>query len=138
MMEQKKLDYKHVAKLLNESMEDGEPRSAYALGTWYLHGKYFECDVQKAVMLLNRAAKRNHPEACYDLALCYEKSAGVSQDLGKAFCLYVKSALFGNYQAVYDVGRCYFFGIGTEVNKEIADIWLERAETLGIEGVIEN
>ena len=124
-------DIERVIGLLNESMESGHPNAAYALATWYLHGEHVEKDLSKGIMLLKRATDKNLPEACYDLAVCYEEPAGVVEDLEKAFELYLRAALHGDKQSFHEVGRCYYYGIGVNINKSLADIWLEKAEELG-------
>ena len=83
-------------------------------------------------MLLKRAVNKNLPEACYDLAVCYEEPAGVVKNQEKAFELYLKAALYGDKQSFHEVGRCYYYGIGVIKNKSLADIWLEKAEELGV------
>ena len=123
---------KKVVELLNKSIDSGNPKAAYALATWYLHGEYVEKDLSKGIMLLKRASDKNVPEACYDLAICYEKPEGVTENLEKAFELYLRAALHGDKQSFYEVGRCYYHGIGVVKDEEIADIWLERAEEFGI------
>ena len=84
------------------------------------------------MVLLKRAADKNVADACYDLAVSYEKPEGVAANLEKAFELYVKAALHGDNQSFHEVGRCYYYGIGVPSNKTLADIWLEKAEELGI------
>jgi len=121
-----------VIDLLNKSIELGNPDAAYALATWYIHGGYVEKDLSKGIMLLKRAADKNIAEACYDLAICYEKPAGVTQNLEKVFELYMRAALHGDKQSFHEVGRCYFYGIGIAENRKLADIWLEKAEELGV------
>ncbi len=123
-------DIQEVLDLLNKSFESGDPRSAYALGTWYLHGKYVGKNIAKAVNLLKFAAERNIPDACYDLAVCYERSVGVRKDTEKAFELYLRAVLYGDQNSVYEVGRCFYYGIGIEKNERIANIWLEKAEQI--------
>lgn len=136
-MSKEEADVDKVLSLLNGSLEKNNPQAAYALATWYLHGEHVEKDLSKGIMLLKRAADKNVPEACYDLAVCYEKPAGVVEDLEKAFELYLRAALHGDKQSFHEVGRCYYYGIGVTKNESLADIWLEKAEELGISEEIE-
>ena len=131
-MSQDNPNAKRALKLLNESLAEGNPNAAYALGTWYLHGENVDKDTAKAMVLLKRAADKNVPEACYDLAVSYETPEGVAANPEKAFELYVKAALHGDAQSFHEVGRCYYYGIGTPRNEGLADIWLEKAEELGV------
>lgn len=122
-----------VFDLLNQSLEEGDAKAAYALGTWYLHGNYVKKDMRKAVRLLKQAAEGNVPDALFDLANCYEKGAGLKKNDRLAFENYLKAALCNDAQSIYEVGRCYFYGIGVEKERRLAQIWLDRAKDLGIE-----
>ena len=44
---------------------------------------------------------------------------------------YLKAAIRGSKEAIWEVSRCYHFGVGVKKNKELADIWYDRAEELG-------
>jgi len=135
LMSESDPNIKRVIHLLEESVEEGNSEASYALATWYLHGTNLSKNINKGAALLNNAADTNHPDACFDLAICYEKGAGVSQSFEKAFELYLRAALYGDKQSFCEVGRCYYYGIGIGVDKIIADIWYEKAESLGVEGI---
>ncbi len=130
-------DIELILSLLNKAIEKGSLKASYALGTWYLHGNNVEKDLIKAVDLLEKASKGNIPEACFDLAVCYETGEAVTKDENKAFKLYLQGALWGDKQSCYEVGRCYYYGVGITEDKSIGDIWLDRAEFLGIKEEIE-
>jgi uncharacterized protein len=68
----------------------------------------------------------------FDLAVCFEKGAGVEKDLSEAFNYYITAAVRGDNQSYYGVGRMLYYGLGTTENRELADIWLERAARRGI------
>jgi TPR repeat protein len=123
---------KLVIELLNNAINDGDAKAAYALATWYLHGKNVRKNTKKAVELLQQAARDNTPEACFDLAVFFEKEKSSLENKKIAFHFYLKAAIRNDAQAIYEVGRCYYYGIGTRKDKSIADIWLERAQELGI------
>ncbi|HEV7920158.1 MAG TPA: tetratricopeptide repeat protein [Thermoanaerobaculia bacterium] len=122
-----------VARLLEAAHEAGDARATYALATWYLHGKYFDKNLRRAVALLREAAEGDVPDAVYDLAVCYEQGEGVARNERRAVELYVKAALLGEKQSVYEVGRCYYYGIGVEKNRRIARVWLDRAKQLRVD-----
>lgn len=130
----KNYNVKSVLLKLNKAIDLGNPKASYALGSWYLHGKNVSKDYSKAIDLLKLSAAKNNSDACYDLAVCFEKGAGVKKDKVQAFKYYLKAALYGDVQSNYEVGRCYYYGIGIAKDKHLADIWLEKAETLGITG----
>ena len=46
---------------------------------------------------------------------------------------YLNAALHGDTQSVEEVARCFYYGIGIEKNIDVAEIWYQRAEELGIE-----
>lgn len=126
-------DIQKALHLLNRAYKQGDPRAAYALGTWYLHGKgtIVPKNLVKAVPLLREAAENDHAEAAYDLAVSYEKGIGIRKSEKKAAALYVKGALLGDTQSVYHVGRCYQHGLGVKRDRAIAAVWYDRAEKLG-------
>lgn len=121
-------DLNYVFGLLQKAAALNNPKAKYALGTWYLHGKFVKKNYKKAVEYLSEAADENIKDALYDLAVCYEKGAGTKKDIFKAFQLYLKASLLGEKQSLYEVGRCYYYGLGVEKNVEIAKIWLDQAK----------
>jgi hypothetical protein len=126
-------DTANIVSLLRQAIDAGSPHAAYALATWYLHGKdgVVPQDFDEAVKLLERAAAVHHREALYDLAACYSNGEGVEMDKAKAFDLYLQSALYGDDQAVFKVGQAYFYGNGVTEDRHVANIWLDRAHELG-------
>lgn len=125
-------DLPKVADLLTRALESGDLRAAYALATWYLHGKYFKKSLRKALRYLKRAAEADVPESLYDLAVCFEKGAGVKKNPSKALEFYLRAALVGDKQSFYEVGRCYYYGIGVKADKRIAEVWLNHAGRHGV------
>lgn len=119
--------------MLDRAYKAGDRRAAYALGTWYLHGKkdLVAKDLGKAIHLFREAAENDNADAAYDLAVSYEKGIGVRRSEKKAVALYLKAALLGDKQSIYHVGRCYQHGLGVKRDRSIASIWYERAAKLG-------
>ena len=130
-MERKSPNPSKAFPLLEKALNDDDPRAAYALGTWYLHGFYVEKNVRKGLKLIRAAAKRNVPSALYDLAVSYEKGEGVKEDASRAAELYLKAALHGDDQAVFEFGRCLYHGVGVPADRKLARVWLDRARDLG-------
>lgn len=132
IMASSKVDIKKATSLLREALRMGEPRAAYALGTWYFSGANgFKENKKKGIELIRAAAHEKVPAALFDLAACYEEGLAVEIDLEKAFILFLDAAIHGDEQAVFEVSRCYFHGIGIEQNRQISEIWGARAEELG-------
>ena len=129
----KKPDIELVKKLLFKADEEGDDRASYAIATWYLHGKYLEKDFKKGAFYLEKSAEKNNPEALFDLAICFETGKGKRKNFKKAFQCYLNAALHGDTQSVEEVARCFYYGIGIEKNIDVAEIWYQRAEELGIE-----
>jgi len=118
--------------LLLKADAEGDLRATYALATWYLHGSPFtKVDRTKAVRLL-RAAAAEVSDAAYDLAVSYEKGAGARKSLPRAFQHYMQAALLGDSQAHHEVGRMYFHGLGVARNCRLAEMWLSKAESMGV------
>ena len=125
-------DIPRILALLESALAEGDPRAAYALGSWYANGTHVEKDVNRATELFALAAEAKIKEALYDLAYSRETGKGCPVDLEAAFRLYLKAAIRGDDQAINEVGRCYYFGIGVSEDRALAEIWYDRAEELGV------
>lgn len=132
-MEQFEPDIRLVFELLTKSANLGNAEALYAIGTWYLRGRFVKKAPATAVGYLLKAAEGNHAPAYYDLAVCYEKGVGIQKDHKKAFSCYLNAALFGDKQSLYEVGRCFYYGVGIPKNLSVANIWLKHARINGIE-----
>ena len=126
-------DTRNIVATLRRAIEAGSARAAYALATWYIHGRddVVPQDFGEAVKLLELAAEAHIPSALFDLAACYANGEGVPQSWDRAFLLYLQAALHGDDEAVFKVGRAYFYGLGVPEDRRVADIWLDRAHELG-------
>jgi TPR repeat protein len=127
-----KPNIKNAFLLLEESALQNNYEALYAIGTWYLHGKYVKKNRNLAVKYFIRAIEGNNRNAFFDLAVCYEKGTGVKMSNKKAFECYLNAALLGDRQAIYEVGRCYYYGIGISKNMRIGLIWIQNANLNGI------
>jgi len=125
-------ELKAVFSFLMDAANLDNHEAMYAIGTWYLHGKYVKRDSTLAVEYFLKSVKGNNSNAYYDLAICLEKGVGTKKNKRKAFECYLNAALFGDKQSLYEVGRCYYHGIGISKNKEVGAIWLKRAKADGI------
>lgn len=125
-------DPREVVELLKTAMTDGDDRAAYALGTWYLHGTHVRKNEKKAFAMIKVAAGGGNPSALYDLAVFYEKGVVVEVDETAALSFYMDAAIRGDSQSHYEVGRMFWYGLGTTESRVIAEVWLKRAEELGI------
>jgi TPR repeat protein len=127
-----KPDYKKAFIWLRKAHHQRDRRATYALGTWYLHGRYVKKNVMRAIRLIELAAAANVSDALFDLAVSYEKGQGVRRSEKVAARLYLEAALSGDHQAAYEVGRCLYYGIGFLKDRSQARVWFDRARALGI------
>jgi TPR repeat protein len=124
---------KKVYELLLAAASEGDLRATYALGTWYLFGTRFtKKDTRLAMTMLLKAANGGIPDAAHDVAVSYERGVGVRKSRRLAFEYNVRAALLGDAQSFYEVGRMYYHGIGTRKDRTIAEIWLAKAQKLGV------
>lgn len=131
-MNKAKPDLEKSFSWLVKASEKNDPEALYAVGTWYLHGRFVRKNSKLAVQYFQKAINGNNREAYYDLGICYERGVGISKNKQEAFKCYLHAALLGDKQAIYEVGRCYYYGIGVAKNIELAEIWIENAKLHGI------
>ena len=131
-MEKETPDLKVAFDLLQTAAHQKNCEALYAIGTWYLFGRFVKKDPSEAVKYFLQAIEGNNSSAYYDLAVCYEEGVGIRKNKKAAFECYLNAALLGDKQSLYQVGRCYYYGIGVSKNMSIADIWLRHAEINGI------
>ena len=115
---------KSAYELLCEADTRGSSEASYALGTWYLFGKYVKKDLNKAVEYLNKSAKKGNADALFNLAVCYEKGAGINKNLRKAFEFYCQAFDHGDFNAAYEVGRMLYYGLGVAKNLDLAELFI--------------
>jgi len=124
-------DFTSALHHLQKALGEGSPHAAWALGTWYLHGHHVKKNKRHAVKLLKIAAAANIPEAHYDLGVSYETGDGTTQNYKRALFHYLASAIYGDAQGLRESGRFYWHGIGTEKNRKIARMMIEKSKTMG-------
>lgn len=61
------------------------------------------------------------------LGVCYENGIGTDKDLKKGFEYYKKAYELDNSSALVSLARCYLRGLGTEINKDQAKIFIDKA-----------
>lgn len=105
-----------ILELLGEAASQGDAEAQYALGTFYLHGKYVAPNAQKTLDFLRDAANQMHTGALFDLGVALETGEIVKRNKKEAFRCYLNAMVFGDRQAIYEVARCFYYGIGTNKN----------------------
>lgn len=120
---QETYDYKLVICFLQQSIQMGNKKAAYALASWYLNGFHVRKNYKKAFKLLQMAVQGEkekgfllYKDALYDIAICYELGQGVCKDVKMAYYYYLLAAFNGDTQAIKEVSRCLYFGIGVLKN----------------------
>lgn len=131
-MEKEKPDLKVAFGFLERAAKTGNPEALYAIGTWYLFGRFVKKKPSEAVQYFLKSIEGNNSNAYYDLGVCYEKGVGIEKSHKSAFECYLNAALLGDKQSLYEVGRCYYYGIGVSKSIRIGEIWLKHAKRNGI------
>ncbi len=129
MMQSETPNINAVVKLLEKGIEEEDPSSKYAIGTWYLHGGYLKKNVRKGIGYIKDAARSGVAPALFDMAVAFETGTGVRKSEKKAAEYYLKAALSGDSEAFYEVGRCLYHGIGFKGDRAQAKIWLDISES---------
>ena len=117
---------------LSKSAQENNHEAMYAIGTWYLHGRFVKKNYPLAIEYFLKAAMGDNSDAYFDLAVCYEKGTIGKKNFKAAFECFLRAALLGDKQALFEVGRCYYYGIGIPKNVNIGNVWLKHAEKNGI------
>jgi TPR repeat protein len=113
---------------LQTADRQGDLRATYAIGTWYLHGRFVTKDKRHGLALIRRAAEGAVPSALFDYAVALESGDGVRRAPSKAAACYLRAALLGDQQATFETGRCLYYGIGFRQDRKLARVFLEAAE----------
>ena len=134
MASRKRPDLMQASVLLAEAPAQGDRRASYALATWSLFGNaVHRKDLRRAIQLLKLAAKADIAEAHFDLAVSYETGQGIKRDEKAAYRHFLAAALNGDDDSLAEVGRCLYHGIGVARDRKAAEVWLRRADALGVE-----
>jgi TPR repeat protein len=115
-------------RLLQRAAKSGNAEAEYAIGTWYLFGKYLAKSSEKAARHFAKAARGGHAPAMFDLAIMYETGSGVKQNKSRAFELYVRAALRGDVDSIKSVARCVFHGIGPIRHQKLGHLITDYSE----------
>jgi len=75
-----------------------------------------------------------HPQSVYELAVAKYTGEGVSEDEVEAVRLFALAAEQDHAAAAYMLGDCMLDGIGVEMDRGAALVWLVRASELGHRG----
>lgn len=121
-------DPQEIISLLSRAAANDCVDAIYALATLYLHGKYTELDIKKAIEFLERSARKMHPGALFDLGVAYERGEYVERNYEVAFSCYIQAMSLGDLDSIYEVARCFYYGIGVNKNSNIHDSLMDVFE----------
>lgn len=105
----------------------GDPKSMFALGTYYYFGEGVDQNFVKAKSLFESAAEKDEAEANTMLGLMYQKGEGVSADLSRAKVHYTKAANACDATAQNLLAQILYYGEAGPAEKSEALAWLYLA-----------
>ncbi|MBR3079386.1 MAG: caspase family protein [Prevotella sp.] len=112
----------------------GDAQAQYTLGKSYVNGEFTDRDGKMGIYWLELAAAQKHVEAIRKLASIYTYRNGGRNKSDKAIKLYrLLADSINDTDAMIRVGEIYCNGWGTDINKDSALYWYNRALELGSE-----
>lgn len=99
----------------------------FELAMKHIYGNGVPEDNELAFELLTQAHEMGHIEAAYNLGICFHYGYGTEADLKKAFELYLEAANAGYGKGMELVGRFYNRGTHVQRDRNLAELWLDRA-----------
>jgi TPR repeat protein len=120
--------YEMAVRLYADAYECRDWLALGRLSRLYAEGLGVAKDIEKARTMLQLAAEKESSEACGRLGECYEYGElSIAKDHKKAVEWYRKSAAEGDACGLFNLGRCYMNGIGVELDRKAAVMWLTLA-----------
>lgn len=116
--------YETAFELYQKCYDQGGIYGGYLMGRLYEIGKGVTQDLQKAIDYYTEASSKGIMEATIALAKVYEKE----QNYKKAIGLYKMISLKGDIEATIRLGEMYEYGIGINVNLDLAVEYYLKAQ----------
>lgn len=120
-------DLEKAESLLARAMEYGHTEAIYRLGGIY---EYNKKDIRQAYKYYEKAAELGHAYSKEIMGRAYLEGELFSKDEERAFYWFSNSN--DCTYCYYDLGKCYLYGIGTDIDVEMAVDCLEKAENATI------
>jgi uncharacterized protein len=111
--------------------QKGQPMAYYHLGNLYNEGRLVAQNFAKAAGHYAKGAALGHDACAYMVAYQHYKGLGVAQNYAAAFAGFGALAQKGVAPAYYFLALCYRNGYGTAIDKQQAQLWLQKAAALG-------
>lgn len=126
-------DYAQAISWFRKAADQGNASAQNNLGWMYYEGKHFEQDYHKAYDYFKMAADRGNIYAVGNLGMMYYYGQYVQKDNKKAFDLLKKASESDNPpgDAMRVLSACYRYGVGTTIDNEKAEYWLEKSAEYG-------
>lgn len=127
----KKGQQKKLSMTLRSALS-GDAQAQYALGKSYVNGEFTDRDGKMGIYWLELAAAQRYVEAIRKLASIYTYRSGGRNKSDKAIKLYkILADSINDTDAMIRVGEIYHNGWGTDINRDSALYWYNRALELG-------
>lgn len=117
-------DIKMAIVFFEQGAEKGDPKSIFALGTYYYFGEGVVKDYAKAKSLFESSSEKGETGADTMLGLMYLKGEGVSPDIGRAKEYFSKASYSCDATAQNQLAHLLYSGEAGSSNKAEALAWL--------------
>jgi TPR repeat protein len=113
--------------LFEQGTRNGDPKSAFALGTYYHFGEGVAQDHAKARALLEQSARKGYAPADAFLGIVYRQGQGVDPDKKRAVTHFTAAAYACDEHAQQQLADMLYSGDGISVDKAGALAWVHIA-----------
>lgn len=113
--------------LFEQGTRNGDPKSAFALGTYYHFGEGVAQDHAKARALLEQSARKGYAPADAFLGIVYRQGQGVDPDKKRAATHFTAAAYACQEDAQQQLADMLYSGDGISANKADALAWFHIA-----------
>jgi TPR repeat protein len=116
------------AKWYRKAAEQNDYDGYYYLGNCYFHGWGVAKDMDESLRLFRIAAEHGIVAAMFQVAVAYEFGWGVEMNKAETMRILQRLAREAEFaKAQYHLALCYLFGECTQVDRNAALYWLEKA-----------
>jgi TPR repeat protein len=113
--------------MFQQGADAGDPKSEFALGTYYYFGEGVKKDLERARKLFESSDSKDNAESAYMLALMYRRGESVAKDDVASQKYLIKAAHACIEPAQSDLSKAYYEGIGVQKDELEGIAWLYLA-----------